>query len=211
MRTEAGSVGAQVTAAVGSAAEAATPMIALSAAPGAPAACLGKPLLPDVAATAGLRENSPAQQVVPALLSLTDASFGTHRLTLRLDPAELGQVEIRIDRPASGPAEIRIAAERPETLVLLQHDRHQLEQALDQAGISAGRQIEFQLAPRIEAGANPAAAGGSDASGESASGRHGFGSGGDHGEDNRQGRGDRAAETSAGAQKWLRAGVDITA
>ena len=81
-----------------------------------------------------------------ALLSL--ASTGISGTTiLRLDPAELGRVDIRIDRSRDGPASISLTAEKPETLALLVRDQAQLHKALDQAGVpAAGRSVSFSLA-----------------------------------------------------------------
>ena len=84
-------------------------------------------------------------QVAPALVSLAGGSAGAQRLTVRLDPVELGLVEIRIERTQNAPPEVSISADRPETLLLLQRDHHQLQKALDQAGIpSEGRLVTFQ-------------------------------------------------------------------
>ena len=164
---------------------------------------------------------TPVRQIAPALLSLGGAGASTQRLTVRLDPANLGQVEIRVDRPKFGPPEVRIAVERSETLALLQHDRHQLQQALDQAGIpSEGRQIEFRLVARIDPGGDGAPApswtagnpnGGQG--GDSAAG-HGSGPGGrgqsGHADSSDDARSSDGAGT-AYAPGWLRVGVNITA
>lgn len=71
-----------------------------------------------------------------------------HQVTIRLDPAELGQVQLRIVNPGTdAPPLVEIAVERPETLRLLERDRPQLEQALDRAGIpNEGRVIHLTLA-----------------------------------------------------------------
>ena len=168
---------------------------------------------------------TPVRQIAPALLSLGGAGASTQHLTLRLDPANLGQVEIRVDRPKFGPPEVRIAVERSETLALLQHDRHQLQQALDQAGIpSEGRQIEFRLVARIDPGGDGAPApswtagnpnGGQG--GDSAAG-HGSGPGDRPGGRGQSGHADSSddARSSDGAGTayapgWLRVGVNITA
>ncbi len=93
----------------------------------------------------GLASPSLYPQISPALVSLAAGSAGTQRLTLRLDPVELGLVEIRIERIPNAPPEVSITANRPETLLLLQRDHHQLQKALDQAGIPAeGRLVTFQ-------------------------------------------------------------------
>ncbi len=90
---------------------------------------------------------SPATQVAPALLSLATSSAGTQRLTLRLEPAELGTVQVRIDRPVEAPARVEISVSRPETLTLMLRDQAQLQHTLDQAGVPAeGRTVSFHLA-----------------------------------------------------------------
>jgi flagellar hook-length control protein FliK len=160
-------------------------------------------------------------QIAPALVSLAGGPPGTQRLTLRLDPAELGHVQIRIDRPRDAPAEVSITVERPETLALLQRDRHELHRALDQAGIQAeGRQVFFHNAAPSSDGAGHSPLGQSPADQS-----FGFGSdarpeNGQAGQDSARGRvprmnagGSVADGTAAapGGPGWLRAGLDITA
>ena len=73
---------------------------------------------------------------------------GVRRLTIRLEPVELGQLEIRIERTGDQAARVHLMVERPETLALLRRDQPALERALDQAGLAAeGREILIQLAP----------------------------------------------------------------
>ncbi len=70
----------------------------------------------------------------------------TPSVTLRLDPLELGQVQVRIERPADGPAQVQVRAERPETLALLQRDAPELGRALQQAGIAQDQcRLSFSL------------------------------------------------------------------
>lgn len=91
---------------------------------------------------------SPAQQVAPALIAVTQGHDGAQRMTLRLNPAELGMVQVQIERAASGPTRVEITAERAGTLEMLQLDQPQLHHALDQAGVpSQGRTITFHVAP----------------------------------------------------------------
>ena len=78
---------------------------------------------------------------------MAHAPDGTQRLTLRLDPPELGHVQIRIDRPPDAPARVEITVEKPETLTLLLRDQPQLQRALDQAGVPPdGRSVTFHIA-----------------------------------------------------------------
>jgi hypothetical protein len=148
---------------------------------------------------------SPAAQVAPALLSLAQAPSGGSRLTLRLDPAELGHVQIRIDRAQDAPARVEITAERPETLALLQRDQPQLQRALDQAGVPAdGRSLTFHVA-------NQQTGGGQSWSGAGTSGQSGGGSQNWTGASQQSGEEDAATGQPPTTARWLRAGLDITA
>ena len=71
---------------------------------------------------------------------------GDEALTIALDPVELGRVEVSIGQGKEA-GQIRIMAERPETLALLQRDQRELDRALNQAGLSdMGRSLSFSLA-----------------------------------------------------------------
>ena len=154
-------------------------------------------------------------QIAPALVSLAGGPPGTQRLTLRLDPASLGHVQIRIDRAKDAPPEVRITAERPETLALLQRDQHQLHRALDLAGIAAeGRQLTFHspVPPAEGTGASPTG----QSSFGAAFGAGGFGPGGfgrNRSPPGWDGDGGVRADDSAAPAglRWLRVGIDITA
>lgn len=67
---------------------------------------------------------------------------------MALEPESLGRVEIRIERGADGEASsVRVLAERPETLALLQRDARDLDRALGQAGVSVAEgALQFGLA-----------------------------------------------------------------
>lgn len=89
-----------------------------------------------------------AERVAPALMRVATSGLGTHDLTVRLDPAELGQVEIRIEQAPDVPSRVHILVERPETLSLLRQDQARLEQTLDRAGVRAeAREITLDLSP----------------------------------------------------------------
>lgn len=83
---------------------------------------------------------SPAQQVTPALLVTVAKGIG-ERVTVALKPEELGSVEIRIERPATGPATVTLSVERSDTLALLQQSRGELTAALDRAGLPENDRI----------------------------------------------------------------------
>jgi flagellar hook-length control protein FliK len=92
----------------------------------------------------------PARQVAPIAIALALGTGGAPRLTVALEPEELGRVEIRVERGAEGEnATVRIVAERPETLALLQRDARQLDRALQAAGIPLSEGgMQFSLAGR---------------------------------------------------------------
>ena len=110
-------------------------------APAAPAGA--KPVAPVASGEALVP--SPAAQAAAPLIAL--ASTRTSQTTiLRLDPGELGHLDIRIERSASGSTAVHMTAEKPETLALLVRDEAQLHRALDQAGVPAqGRSVTFHL------------------------------------------------------------------
>ncbi len=150
----------------------------------------------------------PIRQVAAALVHLTQAASGSS-VTLRLDPGELGQVQVRIDRGADGSSTVHVAAEHPDTLRLLIADQAALHRTLDQAGLAQdGRSVNFSLS-------TPDA--GSSASSDRGSGSGFMGNGNSGG--GQQGgawRQDRSsypdpAPSSTPSTAWLRAGVDITA
>jgi flagellar hook-length control protein FliK len=179
-----------------------------------PASVPATPTAPDsprpaVASTAG--------QVAPVLVSMAHTPDGTQQLTLRLDPPELGHLQIRVERPPDAPAHVDITVEKPETLILLLRDQPQLQHALDQAGVPPdGRSVTFHIAPaeagaRYEVGSAPGTTGtGSSGTGDASSGA--FHQGG------RPARGGfpDADDTKADfalpvPPEWARAGLDITA
>jgi hypothetical protein len=62
---------------------------------------------------------------------------GADRISIHLSPAELGRIEVKLDLSHDGRVHAAIAADRPETLNLLQRDARGLEQALQDAGLTA--------------------------------------------------------------------------
>jgi Meckel syndrome type 1 protein len=87
----------------------------------------------------------PARQLAPVVVSLA-LGGGDEALTIALDPGELGRVEVSIGQGKEA-GQIRIVAERPETLALLQRDQRELDRALNQAGLGdMARSLSFSLA-----------------------------------------------------------------
>lgn len=100
--------------------------------------------LPSQAARAEAAPPPPTRQLAPVLVSLA-LGRGGDALTITLDPIELGRVEVSISQGKEA-GQVRIVAERPETLALLQRDQRELDRALSQAGLGdLGRSIAFSL------------------------------------------------------------------
>jgi hypothetical protein len=89
---------------------------------------------------------APAEQVAPVAIALSLGGGKDGRIALILDPAELGRVEVTVERVGDA-ARVHVAAERPETLALLARDGAALDRALGGAGIGTegGRSLGFSL------------------------------------------------------------------
>jgi flagellar hook-length control protein FliK len=155
---------------------------------------------------------APADQVAPALVGILQKTDGQQSVTVRLQPAELGQVQIRIDQTVAGVAHIAITADRPETLQLLQHDEPRLQQVLDQAGVaSTGRTVSFQVSGQEQIGATASR----PDSMQTGAGASGQGQNGGAWRQNGDTPNDfgRSPDPDQGQNRprWFRAGLDITA
>lgn len=92
----------------------------------------------------GASVGTPADQVA-VKLSAT-AKDGGGKVTMRLNPEELGKVDIRMEISKEGHVRAVISVDRPETLELLQKDAKGLERTLQDAGLQAdGDSLEFNL------------------------------------------------------------------
>ena len=113
---------------------------------------------------------APAPSVQVAMQLGKAAQDGMGRLSIRLDPPELGRVDIRIDLGHDGRVTAAVAADRPDTLDLLQRDQRSLERALQNAGFDTGSgDLSFSLHRHGQGGGH-------------GDGRPGTGRGGDGGE-----------------------------
>ena len=83
------------------------------------------------------------------------AKSGKTRFEIRLDPAELGRIDVRIDVDRHGQVTSHLTVERPETLSMLRQDANQLQRALDNAGLSTGNGgLQFSLRDQSSQGQN---------------------------------------------------------
>ncbi len=73
------------------------------------------------------------------------ARDGKHRFEIRLDPPELGRIDVRLDVDHHGQVTSRLIVERAETLDLLRRDAPALERALQAAGLKTDGGLDFSL------------------------------------------------------------------
>ena len=74
------------------------------------------------------------------------ALAGNHHFDIRLDPPELGRIEVRLKVDRDGQVTSHLIADRRDTLDLLRRDVPGLERALQDAGLkTAGNGLQFSL------------------------------------------------------------------
>lgn len=88
----------------------------------------------------------PATQVVAATLHKSASDGVSKALTLRLDPPELGRVEIKMSFEKNSQIKAVLTIENPETHLMMQRDAQTLERALQDAGFDAQGSLSFELA-----------------------------------------------------------------
>jgi flagellar hook-length control protein FliK len=80
---------------------------------------------------------------------------GKSHFEIRLDPADLGRIDVRIDVDRNGQVTSHLTVEKPETLSMLRQDAPQLQQALDDAGFKTGSGgLQFSLRDQSSSGQN---------------------------------------------------------
>jgi flagellar hook-length control protein FliK len=88
----------------------------------------------------------PATSAAIAVEIAARAKEGSNQFTIRLDPPELGRIDVRLDVDKSGAVNTRLTVDRPETLQLLQNDARGLERALQSAGLKTeDGSLQFSL------------------------------------------------------------------
>jgi len=95
-----------------------------------------------VQVTAQAAPNLPALAVEIAAKSQS----GAKQFDIRLDPPELGRVEVRLSIDSTGKASAHLSADQPQTLALLQKDAPVLTRALREAGLDVSQDgLNFSL------------------------------------------------------------------
>ena len=86
---------------------------------------------------------------------------GTNRFDIRLDPPEMGRIDVRMEVRKDGHVVAHMTVDRPETLDLLQRDARALQQALNNAGLQADSDsLNFSLRDQNDNGGERDFAGG---------------------------------------------------
>lgn len=95
----------------------------------------------------------PVEQL--AVEIATRAGKGERRFDIRLDPPELGRIDVRLEIDGKGNTTAKLIVERAETLDMLQRDARGLEKALQNAGLktdAGGLQFSLQQDAQTQQG-----------------------------------------------------------
>ena len=126
------------------------------------------PTTATVSATGPLSVTAATNAPVPlsglALEIAVSARSGKSRFEIRLDPADLGRIDVRVDVDRNGQVTSHLTVEKPETLSMLRQDAPQLQRALDDAGLKTGTGgLQFSLRDQSSSGQNGGNEAGRDA------------------------------------------------
>ncbi len=90
--------------------------------------------------------NHPATQMVSATIQKALKAGEATNIKLRLDPPELGRVDVKMSIDKDNITKIVLTVEKPETYMLLKQDIDILQRALSDTGLNADGNLEFELA-----------------------------------------------------------------
>ncbi|AGH98454.1 flagellar hook-length control protein FliK [Micavibrio aeruginosavorus] len=89
----------------------------------------------------------PATQAVAAAITKTAQNNGDSTLSMRMDPPDLGKLEVHVRFSKDKTMKAHMVIEKPETFLMLQRDSSALERSLQEAGIDTGNGgLSFELA-----------------------------------------------------------------
>ncbi len=109
------------------------------------------------AVTQTVQVSTPSPNVPALAVEIAARSqSGAKQFDIRLDPPELGRVDVRLSIDATGKASAHLSADQPQTLDLLQKDAPALTRALRDAGLNVSQNgLNFSLRQQQgDAGAN---------------------------------------------------------
>ncbi|HTU00102.1 MAG TPA: flagellar hook-length control protein FliK [Rhizomicrobium sp.] len=104
---------------------------------------------------AGAAQHTPSpaaqgdtQPNIPALAAAIagKSAAGTKTFDIRMDPPEMGRVDVHLTVDRDGKVQATLSAEQPQTLALLKQDSHNLERSLKDAGLDlSNNSLNFSL------------------------------------------------------------------
>jgi flagellar hook-length control protein FliK len=100
---------------------------------------------PEAAAARGGRMPAHPAVAQVAVSVAKAAQDGVERITIKLQPPELGRIDVKIEVGVDGRIQAVFAAERAATVDILQREVRELERALQGAGLDAGGGLSFGL------------------------------------------------------------------
>ena len=196
---------AQATAATSAPADASTPTDGTSS--GGAAASVASGVNTASIATARLAQT--AYQAAPTpQVNLSQVAYelvrnvqqGVNHFQIKLDPADLGKVDVKLSIDSTGTVNAHLTVERSDTLDLLKRDQSQLGQALTQSGLDSSKtNLQFSLSQ------NPF----TRQDNGSANGNGGFGSGSDTDDDTGIGTIDASQSVSVYAGTASSSGLNL--
>ncbi len=95
-----------------------------------------------------IQSNQSAQTAINSLAVQIsrNVDLGINRFQIRMDPPELGRIDVKLEIGKDGRITANLSVERPETLDLLQRDARALERALVDSGLNADKgSLNFSL------------------------------------------------------------------
>jgi flagellar hook-length control protein FliK len=135
-----------------------------------------KPIANGIGAVAGATPTQTTQPAQPASLQISQAAPhasaqpdiaalavniaaksqpGARHFDIRLDPPELGRIEVHLSVDDAGKAQAHLSADKPQTLDLLQRDSSSLTRALKESGVDLGNTgLSFSLRGQDREGGN---------------------------------------------------------
>jgi flagellar hook-length control protein FliK len=100
----------------------------------------------DKSASGGNQLAVPSNISALASAIAAKSAAGTKTFDIRMDPPELGRVDVHLSVDSDGKVQASLHAEHPQTLALLQRDSQNLERALKDAGLNLSHNsLNFSL------------------------------------------------------------------
>ena len=100
------------------------------------------PVVQNVTAT----QSHPAVQTVAAIIAKNAKETGVQTISLRLDPPELGKLQVQMKYKKGDPLKVHVVLEKADTASMFQRDAHALESALNDAGLQTdGSSLTFEF------------------------------------------------------------------